>query len=77
VCYDPKVAQFVMQYATHVLWNNDVYFTAKTIYQGMLEVLFQVMMLHLLQKDFMPECDYSTGMIATACCVIIRSAFRA
>ena len=30
----------------HVLWNNYVYFTAKTIYQGMLEVLFQVMMLH-------------------------------
>jgi len=54
VCYDPEVALFVMQYAIHVLWNNDVYFTAKTIYQGMLEVLFQVMMLHLFQKDFMP-----------------------
>jgi len=43
-----------MQYAIHVLWNNDVYFTAKTIYQGVLEVLLQVMMLHLFQKDFMP-----------------------
>jgi len=52
--YDPKVALFVMQYAIHVLRNNDVYFTTKTIYQGMLEVLFQVMMLHLFQKDFMP-----------------------
>ena len=34
-------------------------------------------MLHLFQKDFMPECDYSTSMIATGCCVVIRSAFRA
>ena len=41
------------------------------------QVLFQVMMLHLFQKDFMPECDYSTSIIATGCCVIIRSAFRA
>jgi len=23
----------------------------------------------------MPECDYSTSMIATSCCVITRSAF--
>ena len=47
------------------MWNNDVYFAAKSIYQGMQEVLFQVM-LYLFQEDFMAGCDYRLAWLLQA-----------